>query len=142
MEKIRSRLAKKRKGAVMENMLVMLINLILICAFMVIIFGAFSGISDKWGMRQAAREYLLIMETEGYLTPQDQANLKAQLESYGLYNISFSGTTTSEVDYGSRIYLNISGIYDDNILSFAGAISKYTTHPSHITINRQTTAKQ
>ena len=123
MEKIRSRLLKKRKGAVMENMLVMLINLILVCAFMVIIFGAFSGISDKWGMRQAVREYLLIMETEGYLTPQDQANLKAELEGYGLYNISFNGTTTREVDYGSRIYLNVSGTYDDNILAFAGAVS-------------------
>ena len=31
-------------------------------------------------MRQAAREYLLIMETEGYLKPTDQASLKAELE--------------------------------------------------------------
>ena len=107
-----------------------------------IIFGAFSGISDKWGMRQVAREYMLIMETEGYLKPADQAALKAELEGYGLYNISFSGTTTSEVNYGDRIYLCISGTYDDNVLAFAGAISKYTTHPSSITIRRQTTAKQ
>lgn len=126
----------------MENMLVMLLELIVVCAFMVIIFGAFSGISEKWGMRQAAREYLLIMETEGYLNSTDQANLKTELESYGLYNISFSGSTTSEVNYGDRIYLCISGTYDDNILAFAGGISKYTTHPSTITINRQSTAKQ
>ena len=134
-------LKKKRKASVIENTLVMFINLVLVCAFLVIIFGAFSGISDKWGMRQVAREYMLIMETEGYLKP-DQAALKAELEGYGLYNISFSGTTTSEVDYGERIYLCISGTYDDNILSFAGAISKYSTHPSSITIRRQTTAKQ
>ena len=133
---------KKRKASVLENTLVMFINLVLVCAFLVIIFGAFSGISDKWGMRQVAREYMLIMETEGYLKPSDQAALKAELENYGLYNISFSGTTTSEVNYGDRIYLSISGTYDDNILSFAGAISKYTTHPSTITIKRQTTAKQ
>ena len=85
---------------------------------------------------------MLIMETEGYLKPSDQAALKAELESYGLYNISFSGTTTREVNYGDRIYLCISGTYDDNVLAFAGAISKYTTHPSYITIRRQTTAKQ
>ena len=135
-------ITKKRKGAIMENMLVMLLELIVVCAFMVIIFGAFSGISDKWGMRQAAREYLLIMETEGYLNSTDQANLKTELEGYGLYNISFSGTTTSEVNYGDRVYLCISGTYDDNILAFAGGISKYTIHPSSITINRQSTAKQ
>ena len=120
----------------------MMVNLSLVCAFLVIIFGAFSGVSNNWGMRQAAREYMLIMETEGYLKPADQAALKAELESYGLYNISFSGTTTREVNYGDRIYLRISGTYDDNLLSFAGAISKYTTHPSTITIKRQTTAKQ
>lgn len=135
-------LKKKREASVIENTLVMFINLVLVCAFLVIIFGAFSGISDKWGMRQVAREYMLIMETEGYLKPADQAALKAELENYGLYNISFSGTTTSEVNYGDRIYLSISGTYDDNVLAFAGAISKYTTHPSHITIKRQTTAKQ
>lgn len=133
---------KKRKASVLENTLVMFVNLILVCAFLVIVFGAFSGVSDKWGMRQAAREYMLIMETEGYLNATDQAALKAELESYGLYNISFSGTTTREVDYGERIYLCISGTYDDNILSFAGAISKYTTNPSQIKIKRQTTAKQ
>ena len=133
---------KKRKASVLENTLVMFVNLILVCAFLVIVFGAFSGVSDKWGMRQVAREYMLIMETEGYLNATDQAALKAELESYGLYNISFSGTTTREVDYGERIYLCISGTYDDNILSFAGAISKYTTNPSQITIKRQTTAKQ
>jgi len=126
----------------MENMIVMLLNMIVVCAFLVIIFGAFAGISDKWGMRQIAREYTLIMETEGYLKPEDQANLISELEIYGLYNISLSGTTTSEVEYGDRIYLKISGTYDDNILAFASGISKVTEHPSQITINRQTTAKQ
>ena len=133
---------KKKDASIMENMIVMLLNMIVVCAFLVIIFGAFAGISDKWGMRQVAREYTLIMETEGYLKPEDQANLISELESYGLYNISLSGTTTSEVEYGDRIYLKISGTYDDNILAFASGISKVTEHPSQITINRQTTAKQ
>lgn len=133
---------KKKEASVMENMLVMMLEIIVVCAFLVIIFGAFSGISDKWGMRQVAREYMLIMETEGYLKPTDEANLVTELESYGLYNISLSGTTRSEVDYGSRIYLNINGTYNDNILAFAGGISRYTEHPTSITINRQTTAKQ
>lgn len=133
---------KKKEASIMENMIVMLLNMIVVCAFLVIIFGAFAGISDKWGMRQVAREYTLLMETEGYLKQEDQANLISELESYGLYNISLSGTTTSEVEYGDRIYLKISGTYDDNILAFASGISKVTEHPSQITINRQTTAKQ
>lgn len=135
-------LKKKKKGSIMENMIVMLLNMILLCAFLVIIFGAFAGISDKWGMRQVAREYTLIMETEGFLKPSDQASLIAELEEYGMYDISLAGTTMSEVDYGNRIYLCIKGKYDDNILAFAGGISKVAEHTSEITINRQTTAKQ
>ena len=133
---------QKRDGSIMENMIVMLLELVVVCAFIVIIFGAFSGISDKWGMRQVAREYILIMETEGYLNTSDQQSLRLELEGYGLHHISLSGTTTSEVDYGDRIYLSISGTYDDNILAFAEGISKYTSHESSITINRQSTAKQ
>ena len=125
-----------------ENMLVMMINMVVMCAFLVIIFGAFSGISDKWGMRQTVREYMLIMETEGYLPAADQTALIAELESYGLYNISLSGTTMREVNYGDRIYLKISGTYNENVLAFAGGISRVSDHPVTITINRQTTAKQ
>ena len=89
-------------------MLVAMVSLIMVCAFLVIIFGAFAGISDKWSMRQAyQREYLLIMETEGYLKPEDAADLVAELNSYGLTNVSLSGTTMSEVDYGERIYLKL-----------------------------------
>lgn len=139
---MREIIRKKKEASIMENMIVMLLNMIVVCAFLVIIFGAFSGISDKWGMRQVAREYTLIMETEGYLSAHDQANLISELESYGLYNITLSGTTTSEVEYGGRIYLKISGTYNDNILAFAGGISRVADHPSQITINRQTTAKQ
>jgi len=133
---------KKKEASVIENMLVLLLEMIIVCAMLVVIFGAFAGISNKWGMRQVAREYLLIMETEGYLSSTNQANLIAELEGYGLYNISLSGTTTSEVEYGERIYICISGTYDDNILSFAGGLSKVTENPVQITINRQSTAKQ
>ena len=135
-------LKKKKQASMIENMLVMMINMVVMCAFLVIIFGAFSGISDKWGMRQTAREYMLIMETEGYLPAADQTALIAELESYGLYNISLSGTTMREVNYGDRIYLKIPGTYNENVLAFAGGISKVSDHPVTITINRQTTAKQ
>ena len=135
-------LKKKEASGVIENMLVALIGIVMTTAFLVIIFGVFSSISDKWHMRQVAREYLLIMETEGYLTASDQASLIEELEACGLYYISLSGTTTSEVAYGDRVYLKIKGTYDNNILAFASGISKVTSSPTTITIERQTTAKQ
>lgn len=136
------RLKKEKDGSVVENMLVALIGMVIMTAFLVIIFGTFASISDKWDMRQVAREYLLVMETEGCLTTTDQAMLVKELEDCGLYNISLSGTTVSEVDYGESIYLNITGTYNDNILAFAGGISKVADHPTTVAIQRRTTAKQ
>ena len=139
---MKNMILKKKKASVIENMLVSLISMVMVCAFLVIVFGAFSSFYDKWSMRQAARETLLIMETEGYLKPEDEQALIRELHGYGLYNINLTGTTKTEVDYGERIYLKITGTYDANILAFAGGISKVARHPTTITIHRQTTAKQ
>ncbi len=133
---------KKEASSIIENMFVALLGMVMTTAFLVIVFGAFASISDKWQMNQVAREYLLIMETEGYLTAADKAELIKELEECGLYNISLSGTTVNEVGYGERIYLNISGTYDNNVLRFASGISKVTKSPTTVTIQRQSTAKQ
>lgn len=139
-EKMKNIICHKKEGFV-ENILVFMVAIVLLMAFLTVTLGAFSSISDKWQMRQAAREYLLLMETEGYLTPADQASLQTELESYGLYNIDFTGTTVTEANYGDRIYLRISGTYDVNVLDTAGAGIGHTTTATPVTINRQSTAK-
>jgi len=139
---VRRLINKKKPATMVENMIVMMLNMVILCALLVIVFGAFSGISDRWEQRQAVRETMLLMETEGYLKPSDRANLITELENDGLSNISLTGTTMREVNYGDRIYLKVTGTYDDNVLAFAGGISKVASHPTTITINRQTTAKQ
>lgn len=132
----------KKDGTVVENMMVALVGMVMLTAFLTIIFGAFSSISDKWQMRQCAREYMLLMETEGYLKPEDEEALIDQLESYGLTNVSLSGTTRSQVEYGEKIYLRIEGMYDENILAFAGGISKVASRPVSLVIEKQSTAKR
>lgn len=133
---------RKKEGAVIENMLVALIGIVMMMAFLVIIFGAFSSISHKWEMRQTAREFMLRMETEGYLDDAAKDELIKELEESGLKNVDLSGTTINPVGYGDKIYLCISGTYDENILAFAKGISKVTTHPVQVEIKMQTTAKQ
>ncbi len=80
---MRNILFRKKEATVIENMLVSMISLVMVCAFLVIVFGAFSSINDKWSMRQAARETLLIMETEGYLKPEDEQALLRSLVDMG-----------------------------------------------------------
>ena len=58
---------------------------------------------------QIAREYLLLMESTGYLTVQDEQLLTTELKQLGIDNINLTGTTTQPADYGEKIYLVISG---------------------------------
>lgn len=135
-------LLKKKRASIVENMLVALIGFVMATAMLVIIFGAFKTINDRWMMQQTAREYMLLMETEGYLKPDDESALISDLEAAGLHAISLTGTTRSEVSYGEVITLSITGTYDQNILSFADGISKVAERPITVNIVRQSTAKQ
>jgi len=123
-------------------MLVALLGLVITTALLTIIICVFAGISDKWSMKQQARETLLVMETEGYLKPDEQSKLVSSLEDKGLTNISLNGTTLSEVGYGNDITLSIKGVYQNKRLAFMGGISKITTSSSDVEIRLSSTAKQ
>lgn len=53
------------------------------------------------------REYMLKMETSGYLTREDEQLLIEELEQLGMDNINLAGTTMQQADYGQRIMLVI-----------------------------------
>lgn len=142
MTAVRKILTGRKPGAIVENMLVALLGIVMGTAFLVVIFGAFRSVNDKWEMRQAAREAILRMETYGYLEDSDAAELEESLREHGLYDIRLDGTTRSEVPYGSRIRLVIRGTYNENVLAFADGISRVADHPTEITITRESTAKQ
>jgi hypothetical protein len=60
------------------------------------------------------------METEGFLNSTLESSLRADLADAGMSNISLSGTTTSEVEYGNVIFLRITGDLDINSYSTTG----------------------
>ncbi len=66
-------------------------------------------VEDKMEAAQLARRYILRMETVGYLTPEDERELTKELESLGITEIDFPGTTLSELSYGETIILHITG---------------------------------
>ena len=63
----------------------------------------------KENVGQLARAYLLKMETVGYLEPAEQAHLTAELETAGLTEIDYEGSTLEPAGYGERIILQIHG---------------------------------
>ncbi|MCD7835113.1 MAG: hypothetical protein LUG83_00325 [Lachnospiraceae bacterium] len=72
-------------------------------------FGCIELVLQKTKVGQLAREYILRMETVGYLTADDQTNLLRELEEIGVTGGELGDTTTQPAGYGQRIVLDISG---------------------------------
>lgn len=66
-------------------------------------------IHQKIQIGQIARSYILKMETEGGMMPEDSLRLMQELDNMGITDIDLSGTTFGESGYGERISLNIRG---------------------------------
>jgi len=66
-------------------------------------------IQQKMEVSQLARQYILRMETVGYLTPPDRTVLTSQLQEIGVSEIDYEGTTMSAVGYGEAVVLQIKG---------------------------------
>ena len=71
----------------------------------------------KLEVSQVSRKYILKMETQGYLTPQNQNEMLMELKELGLKNVELAGTTLAPVAYGDTIVLRIKGNIQKNMLN-------------------------
>lgn len=106
----------KNKGSILEFLSPMLCFL----AFAIIVTAFFNNmktVSEKEDVSQVARQYILRMETVGYLTDSDRASMIQTLTDMGVSNIDINGTTVSDVGYGNPIILSIKGTLKMSILN-------------------------
>ena len=66
-------------------------------------------VNQKTAVSQTARNYILRMETVGYLTQAEEGELLRELAADGVRDVDLTGTTRTPVGYGSEIVLRISG---------------------------------
>ena len=99
---------KKRKGNV-GNLMITGITVLAMMVLLLAYMDKVELINQKAEVSQLARRYILKMETVGYLKPQDSAMLREELETLGVTEINFAGSTMGEVDYGDWITLQICG---------------------------------
>ncbi|MCD8068868.1 MAG: hypothetical protein LUE87_08280 [Lachnospiraceae bacterium] len=110
-----SRLSDRDDGFVYK-LLPVLGSLSMVAVLVVLSAGFFRAFEQRDAVSQLTREYLLIMETEGYLSQARQEELLSSLGEAGLEQISLEGTTLYPVSYGDRISLSVSGILPQTIL--------------------------
>lgn len=99
---------RKQTGSVADLMtagICMLAMTVIMLSYM----ESVSLIHQKAEVSQYARKYILRMETVGYLTTDDRTMLCQELESLGVTEIDLTGTTVSEVPYGTYITLHMKG---------------------------------
>ncbi|MBP5555508.1 MAG: hypothetical protein J6X94_11650 [Lachnospiraceae bacterium] len=118
--------SKKNDGSVGD---LMPMGIFVICiAFVMISFANLVRlINVKASVSQVSRQYILKMETCGYLTEGDRAGLMDSLAGTGLKDISLAGTDMTEVGYGNEIKLYISGFTEEGyeIREFRTSTAKY-----------------
>ncbi len=117
---------RKNDGSVGD---VMPMCIFVICiAFVMISFAdCVRVINVKTSVSQISRQYILRMETYGYLTENDRGDMLRSLSESGLENISLAGTDTSEVGYGNEIKLCITGLAEGGyeIKEYRTSTAKY-----------------
>lgn len=142
---LRKQLHKKENGGAVEALLVFSVAIIVFMAIMVITIAAFSTINNKWKIRQTAREYMLLAETQGCLKAEDVVQLKAELATCYLVDIEINSDITELKPFGEQIELHISGKlnYGDLYkISFGNNLLKHIGSEEEINIHRYSTSKQ
>lgn len=90
----------------MIGFMVTFLLLIMMLFYSLDMFGMLHKANSK---EDIAREYIFRMESSGYLSSTDKDSLESELTALGVYDISFDGTTMTQVPYGSTITLCVTG---------------------------------
>lgn len=140
-KKVKEILLKKKDGRVDKG--ATLFFFIMIIAIMTIIsLNAFNDMDSKNNIGHVGRNYMLRIESNGYLTGEDEQNMVEELKNLGVTNINVTGTTKSKVGYGKKCNLNVSGKFNLTILEIINTFNvKEGTKTVDISIDKKSTAK-
>lgn len=100
---------KEKDAGFAEKLLPVLLSTGMVLGLVLLSGRLMDVLRTREQMNQIARAYMLVMESEGCINSANLRGLREDLESEGLTDISFSGTTTTPVDYGDSIQLVITG---------------------------------
>lgn len=117
---------RKDHGNLM-NLFPPLLTIMALAVMLLFFSGWMANISARDNVYQLSRRYILQMEAEGCLTSSMESRLKSDLTAAAMNNISLTGTTTSEVDYGNVIVLKITGDLKVNSYSTTGFLQLVRT---------------
>ena len=106
-------MAVRQEGSI-GDLLSALLCILAMITVMVTFMDCVALVNRKTMVGQIARNYVLKMETVGYLTTADEEALLLELSRLEIGEVSLEGTTRTPVEYGAEITLRIRGRIGDN----------------------------
>ena len=103
-----SKKLKKRKGDIVSDFSIPLVTLVIVGLLLTVFLESVKQNKLLDDLDRIGRQYMLRMETYGYLKDNDKVELIEKLNDIGVKNISLVGTNFSSASYGSDIQLHIS----------------------------------
>lgn len=147
---------RKKKTASIDEILPLLIFIFMAVTLLIWTINTNSAIQTKNDLNNVARESMLKMETDGYLTTAEKTELINRLKDKGFYGTSdackaeahsntefsnaFTDTTVTEAGYGNPVTLNIKVYKKTNFNMFA--VGSFKNEVSEMTIHLESTSKQ
>lgn len=124
----------RKDSGTIDNYLFLLVSLLVAVIVSLALFTNMETLQKKIQINQIARQYILKMETVGYLEYADAEEMKNSLNDIGVTDISLTGTTMSQTGYGMDVVLEFTGNLHYKKISFPGLFSPETadeTIPVH-----------
>ena len=98
-----------KKQNALGDMLVCMMTILFMFIVLYICIDVYSQVNIAIEKTRIERKYIFAMETEGYLTPEKEAELLNELSNLGVTDISLEGTSKSPVGYSEKIVLCVNG---------------------------------
>lgn len=137
-------LTKKDDGSTLGELIPIILCIVVVSVILLMFMRFMQDFSTKDNLDSIARKYVLKMEADGYLTPENEASLLEELADAGMVGstIDLVGTTRTRVSYGESIQLVIVGKMRIVSLDVNNILSPHQQDDTmDIVIQKLTTAK-
>lgn len=133
---------RKRDKGMLEHFLPALVTIVLMAVLWTGSMVSASNIDRSSNIHHVARTYMLKMETDGYLTPENESALRAELRALGIREIDLTGTSLTDVGYGNEVRLRIKGNVMLIEIEFKGfAAPMMTEKVTEVSVSKVSVAK-
>ncbi len=139
--KLKSIVLKKKDGRV-DKQVSLTLSMMVMSIMLIMMSNTFNDMEAKNNIEHVGRNYMLRIESNGYLDKEDERGMIGELQALGVTNINTTGTTKSKLGYGKQCNLNVNGKYNLTVLDVINIFNvEENKEAVDISIDKKSTSK-